>query len=120
VNLTHGKEANMSTRPHREPRPRAALALIAALLCLTAAGCREIPSAAEPAGTLIATRPDLIDSVPLEYGRLVGISQHTAGPNWVMLWFEAEDRSITAVGVNIHHGRYDSVVLQIPRTGGTP
>jgi hypothetical protein len=105
----------MSTRPQRFSIPRAVILIGLLAACLAALGCQQIPRAVQPSGQLLIEHPALTEGIPPEYGRLVGISQHAAGPKWVTLWFEAPDETITAVGVNIHHGRYDSRVMQIPR-----
>jgi hypothetical protein len=105
----------MSTRPQRFSVPRAVVLIGLLAVCLASLGCQQIPKAVTPSGALVIEHPALTDGIPPEYGRLVGISQHAAGPNWVTLWFEAPDQTITVVGVNIRLGRYDSRVMQIPR-----
>lgn len=49
------------------------------------------------------------DSIPLEYGTLVGVTPHPRTENWAVLWFEKPDKSIAAVWVNIVQGQIGKV-----------
>ncbi len=56
-----------------------------------------------------------MDSVPRDYGHLVGVSQAGQNPASVSLWFEAADQTITAVRVNTSTGDISRQVIKVPR-----
>ena len=55
------------------------------------------------------------DAVPLAYGHLVGVSPAGQNPATVSLWFEADDRTLTAVRVNASTGAISQEVIKVPR-----
>jgi hypothetical protein len=55
------------------------------------------------------------DAIPDEYGTLIGVTQNAQHPDWIGLWFQKPDRSITAVFVNIVQGKIYEKALIIPR-----
>ena len=87
-----------------------ALAFVAAVLpaCerMQEAGAQQRPS---------LNFNETMDSVPRDYGRLVGVSPAGQNPASVSLWFEANDQTITAVRVNASTGAISKVVIKVPR-----
>lgn len=92
-----------------------ALCVIAA--CLVIASCKKLDSSAHPqlAGPLAFESMKFGDSIPDDYGTLVGVTQNSLTPAWVTLWFQRPDRSIKAVFVNIEQGRIYDKALTIAR-----
>ena len=85
-------------------------------VCVVACSCRKIePVSANAAGQLQLTPTKFADGIPDEYGPLVGLTQNPSDPEWVGLWFQKPDRTITAVFVHISQGRIYEKTLTIPR-----
>lgn len=56
-----------------------------------------------------------IDTVPVEYGRLVAVSAAGNNRTNVALWFEGADQTLTAVRVNTSNGAISRDVIVVPR-----
>lgn len=59
-----------------------------------------------------------VDAVPLSYGRLVAVSPAGRNPTSVALWFESDDRTLTAVRVNTSTGAISKEAIVVPRNQG--
>jgi len=55
------------------------------------------------------------ESIPDEFGKLVGVTTGSRDPNMAQLWFEKPDRTIMVVKVNWYSGYLSPEVLVIPR-----
>ena len=55
------------------------------------------------------------DAVPQDYGSLIGVSQNSQAPDWVVLWFQKSDGTIVAVSVNVNQATIWEKVLTLPR-----
>ena len=93
---------------------RILLLLSAAVLCAGVVGCQKIDEPAMPERNLTFV-PLEGDAVPLEYGELVSATTVGSDPHQVVLWFRAEDQSVTAVRVNYSRGALMDRSLEIPR-----
>jgi hypothetical protein len=84
-------------------------------LCLVTFSCRKL----EPVNVLRAELKldptKFGDAIPDDYGPLIGVTQNADNPAWVGLWFQKQDKTITAVSVNINQGRIYEKTLTIPR-----
>lgn len=87
-----------------------ALAFVAALLP-ACERVQETGAQRQPALNFNET----MDSVPRDYGRLVGVSPAGQNPASVSLWFEADDQTVTAVRVNASTGAISKAVIKVPR-----
>jgi hypothetical protein len=67
------------------------------------------------AGPLKFETSEFTDAIPLEYGKLVGVTMHPQSSHWAALWFQAEDSTISVVWVNVVEKRIQEDVLKIPR-----
>jgi hypothetical protein len=66
-------------------------------------------------GTLTFEPTKFGDAIPDNYGPLIGVTQNPQSPEWVGLWFQRSDRTVTAVFVNTVQGRISEKALTIPR-----
>ena len=67
----------------------------------------------KPTGQLTFEQADLVDIIPLEYGKLMAITPD--GDLQAVLWFEKADKTIVVVRVNYSRGSINRNVLLIPR-----
>jgi len=85
------------------------------VLCLAVTGCQKLDEPAPALGTLQISKVELAESIPREYGRLVGVTPDTPNPHWAVLWFVKPDESVVALRVNVSRGKFSQNVLTIPR-----
>ena len=91
------------------------------LLCLLAvcwgtSSCQKRqPVSSGVAGELKFQPAKFTDGIPDDYGPLIGVTQNPADAAWVGLWFQKQDRTITAVFVNVNQGSLFEKTLTIPR-----
>ena len=84
--------------------------------CLATTSCQKIEDRELRAkGPLPFEQARFADAIPDDYGPLIGVTQNAVNPEWVSLWFQRQDRTITAVHVNIVERRIHGRVLTIPR-----
>jgi len=89
-------------------------ALIA--LCAAVLSCERLPRFEQnQIGELSVAPLAVRDSIPAEYGRLVGVTPDNRYPYVSILWFEKPDGTIVAVGVDGQNNRLSEKVLLIPR-----
>jgi hypothetical protein len=84
--------------------------------CLLTTSCEKLPPTGglRPAtGPLKFEPAKFNDAIPDAYGTLVGVTHNN--PDWVGLWFQKPDRTITVVFVNIIDGKIYEKSLTIPR-----
>jgi hypothetical protein len=89
---------------------------VLALLCLASSACEPLPPVPDyRRGPLKveAVGPGM-DSIPSEYGELVGVTSLPGQPYEQTLWFVQPDRTIIAVRVNVSLGIIGQV-MTIPR-----
>ena len=55
------------------------------------------------------------DSIPLEYGSLVGVTANLEAPNWAQLWFEDNTGTVRVVSVGFFDNKMLKNVTVIPR-----
>lgn len=92
--------------------------------CLATISCQRLDATMCPKpepGAVIATGPlafepaALAEAIPEDYGTPIGVTQDPARPQWVGLWFQKPDKSITAVFVDMKQGKLSDKVFTIPR-----
>ena len=83
------------------------------LACLLLWCCQRTNQTIRPEFSLNIEAQKGRNSIPLEYGNLIGVT--SAGPGFAKLWFEKSDKTIVVAGVNIPKGYVESTVLVIPR-----
>ena len=88
---------------------------VLALTCFVVFACRKIDQAPLPLETLKIEQLKSLDSIPSEYGNLVGVTSNSAYPDWAQLWFEKSDKTIVVVKVEWNKGRISEKVTVIPR-----
>ena len=88
-------------------------ALCILAVCLAIGSCKKLESS-NP-GPLAFEPSKFVDAIPDDYGTLIGVTQNPQSPEWVGLWFQRSDKSITAVFVNIQQGKIYQKTLSIPR-----
>jgi len=90
------------------------LAVAVVVVCLATASCHKLGSGGPKMSGPLAFEPaKFADSIPEDYGPLVGVTQNS--PGWVGLWFQKPDKTIVAVFVNIDEGKIYEKTLSIPR-----
>ncbi len=83
---------------------------LSGLLAAALAGCQKIE---EPyVGELQLTRTELKDTVPAEYGKLVGVG---AQADALQLLFERADQALVVVTLDTHREALINRVIVIPR-----
>jgi len=73
---------------------RAFVSFCAFALLLGASACQKLPDQT-PASLPTA------EAIPMDYGKLVGITPHGAHPYIAVLWFEKPDKTIVAMRVDL-------------------
>ena len=84
------------------------------LTCIVAFSCQKI----EDARSTAALKFEQIkspDAIPLEFGKLVGVTTTSEYPGWAQLWFEKPDKSIIVVKVQWGKGYLNQEATVIPR-----
>lgn len=85
-------------------------------VCLGTSSCQKrTPVSSGVAGELKFQPAKFTDGIPDDYGPLIGVTQNPADAAWVGLWFQKQDRTITAVFVNVNQGSLFEKTLTIPR-----
>ncbi|HXI51569.1 MAG TPA: hypothetical protein VNH84_08690 [Candidatus Saccharimonadales bacterium] len=96
--------------------PKCSWALGLVAVCLVTSSCRKRePVSADAVGALKLQPAKFSDGIPDDYGPLIGVTQNPTDAAWVGLWFQRQDKSITAVFVNVNEGRIYQNTLTIPR-----
>ncbi len=92
------------------------LCLVLTIVVGAIAGCQKIEAPMGPPGGAPLDFSGATKSIPLEHGRLIGVTQ-LANPNrpLAVLWFERPDQTITGVRVNVSTGVIFSTVIVLPR-----
>ncbi len=76
-----------------------------AVVCLAATACEKLPQWSGEGGGGQIDASKFSDTIPLDYGNLIGATTNSSNPRWVTLWFERPDKSIVIVGVDQHTWR---------------
>ena len=96
-------------------RTRGLVLVTLVVVCLAVTGCQKLP-AWDRAGTGGQVDPSkFADTIPLEYGNLIAVTNNSVDSPWVSLWFEKPDKSIVVVSVDRHTGRVWTEVRVIGR-----
>ncbi len=90
-----------------------AVLIAVALLVLLVSSCERMNPAAD------LSKVSAIQSIPLEYGALKGVTSTEQYPGWSQLWFQDEGGTIRMVRVNWMGNQQFKEVLTIPRTQGS-
>jgi hypothetical protein len=91
------------------------IALCILAVCLVIVSCKKLGHPTSPAGPLIYETVKFTDAIPQDYGPLISITQNPKVPDWVGLWFQRSNGSITVVFVNTTQGMIYERALTIPR-----
>jgi hypothetical protein len=84
-----------------------------AILALATTSCRKLPSSGPP--SRLPFQPVAMgDAIPMDYGKLVGVTSGGPSGVWAQLWFETPER-ISVVYVDYNTGRLGPQTLVIPR-----
>jgi hypothetical protein len=95
-------------------RRHVALLFIIAL-CLATISCTKLNEGKVPTGALVYENSRFADAIPQEYGTLIAVNQSPNSPEWMRLWFQKSDGSITVVFIDTQDARLGTKVLKIPR-----
>ena len=85
------------------------------MTCLITFSCQKIEQASPPTATLKFEEFKSLDAIPLEFGKLVGVTMNPAYTDWAQLWFEKPDKTVMVVRVQWRTGYINKDVLIIPR-----
>jgi hypothetical protein len=85
---------------------------LAGLVAAGATGCKKIEGRYGYVGDLQISRAELKDSIPAEYGRLVGIGGQ---PGALQLLFERADRALVIVTLNTDRDTLVNRIVVVPR-----
>lgn len=92
------------------------LCLVLTLVVGAIAGCQKIEAPPNPLRGTPLDFSGLTNAIPLEDGRLVGVTQFANPDRQVaVLWFERPDQTITGVRVNVSTGVISSTAIIVPR-----
>lgn len=93
----------------------AALALV-----LSTGACTRLevarPMDGRGRGELPKERLPARNSIPAEFGDLIGVTSSAEHPNWAQAWFMRPDKSIVVVWINARTGYMLEDALVIPRS----
>ncbi len=82
------------------------------LTCVFIFSCQKM----EPTPpTLKFEKMKVLEAIPGDFGKLVGVTMNSAVPNMAQLWFEKPDKTIMVVKVDWRTGYLSPEVLVIPR-----
>jgi hypothetical protein len=82
---------------------------------LVIVSCKKVGQPTIPTGPLTYETVKFNDAIPQDYGPLISVTQNPQSPEWVGLWFQRSNGSITVVFVNTIHGNIYERALTIPR-----
>ena len=91
------------------------IALCILAVCLVLVSCKKLRQSTNPTGPLIYETVKFTDAIPQDYGPLISITQNPKAPEWVGLWFQRSNGSITVVFVDTIQGKIYERALTIPR-----
>ena len=94
---------------------KACVSFLVIIFCLASISCQKIPASQTKRGPLKREIIKTIDSIPAEYGNLVGVTSNSKYPDWSQLWFVKPDKTIIIVTVNSTEGRMWEEAFVIPR-----
>ena len=78
--------------------------------------CARIEDVQKPVkGELQKMKLTKLDSLPMEYGSLVGVTPNYNFPRWAQLWFEDDKGTIRIVSVGFFDQKISDTVTVIPR-----
>lgn len=92
---------------------RALILLSLILACILGVSCQQIRPPARAELQLSSEVLKAQNSIPLEYGNLVGVAVDS--PGYARLFFEKPDKTIIVVTVNVAKGILQESMLVIPR-----
>jgi hypothetical protein len=84
------------------------------VLCLAVTSCQKLDDPGLSVGQLQFDKIDLSDAIPLEYGKLVGVTPGDS-PHMAVLWFVKPDETIMVLRVNLSQGQFYRDTLSISR-----
>ncbi len=84
-------------------------------MSLVIVSCKKLGQPTNPTGPLTYETVKFTDAIPQDYGPLISITQNPQAPEWVGLWFQRSNGSITVVFVNTIQGKIYEKALTIPR-----
>lgn len=88
-------------------------ATLIALLCLSCAKLQETPDIVE--GKILKESIPYEDSIPMEWGKFIAVSNVGHYPESVQLWFLDENGDIHMINYSITRNVFGSVCFHIPR-----
>lgn len=81
--------------------------LIGVLFIIFTISCTKLPeSTIEVEGNLSMESVDIGDSIPLEWGDLISVSNVNKYEDWVQLWFQDNEGNIFMLSYNISQNRF--------------
>ena len=90
-------------------------ALCTLAVCLMIVSCKKVGQPTNPTGPLTYEQVKFNDAIPQDYGTLITLTQNPQTPEWVGLWFQRSNGTITVVFVNTNQGKIYERALTIPR-----
>jgi hypothetical protein len=84
-------------------------------LLLTSLSCAKLPEKpAKEDGTVVLAKLAQSDAVPAEWGEAFAVSSDANNPNWLQLWFRADDGTVRMVSYNLRTNilEDDAVIFQ--------
>jgi len=90
--------------------------LAAVLLVLVASSCARLPKAPDPGeGDLDRIIMQDRDSIPADWGDMIGVSSVPEYKTWVQLWFQDEEGNVRMVPYAIDSNRFYDTFTLFPR-----
>lgn len=78
-------------------------------LLLSQSGCERLP---DPSAANVA----ILETLPMDYGEVIGVTPHGAHPYQAVLWLEKPDKTIVALRVDLAHSSVgQNPLVTIPR-----
>ena len=77
--------------------------------------CTKIEPQRPEQGSFKIEKLPAADSLPLNWGKLVAVSNEPDFPNWIQLWFEDEGGNLRLVPYSIGTNRLEGTAVLIPR-----
>ena len=96
---------------------RKAICLLVAVLLFPIVSCTRLKDESPPKGMVLLGREKLpaLDSVPLEWGKLVSVSATPIYPEYFQLWFQDENGKVRMVPFDMRNARLADQAVIVPR-----
>ena len=80
-------------------------------------GCKKVVTETPAPGKLEKITQEMLDHIPMNYGKLVTVTAHGQYEGWAQLWFVDDSSTIRMVRVQFHTNRLHENVLVVTQIG---